>query len=196
MTATSNRARTPQQSPEPKKEEARAAVTQTTSVPPASTGSVTTMPLNQARATMSLTDFLTKHKHEISGENVDHAGPPPFSLSLFLNDQLKESRRPERRRVELTTNYNSGGSTATATVTALQVQPVVLPTVATAPPGVPTLYNWVQYIDGSIFGRIRGSQHFEDGAYITTSPIPSGTAGGRTVTTASGSRYAQLRANF
>ena len=187
MATTSNRARTPQQSPEPKNEEAGAAVVQTASVPPASTGGVTTMPLNQARATMSLTEFLTNHKHEISGENVDHAGPPPFSLSLFLNDRLKESRRPERTRVVPT----RGASTATATVTALQVQPVVLPTVATAPPGVPTLYNWVQYIDGSIFGRIRGSQHFEDGAYITTSPIPSGTAGGRTVTTASGSRYVQ-----
>ena len=139
-----------------------------------------TIPFSQARATMSLTDFLTKHKDEMSGNHVNNAGPPPFPLLTFFNGQMGQGPKKE------TPSYSSGVGTATA----LQTETVILPSIATpaAPAGVPTLYNWVQYVDGSIFGRIKGSHHFEDGTYITTSPIQTGAEGGQTVRTASGSR--------
>lgn len=58
-----------------------------------------------------------------------------------------------------------------------------------APAGIPTLYNWVQYVDGSITGRIKNSRNFIDGATVSTSPVPAGAKGGNVITTASGSRY-------
>lgn len=56
------------------------------------------------------------------------------------------------------------------------------------PPGIPIIYNWVQYLDGSISGRVRGSDSFTDGATISTSPVGNGAKGGTIVSTASGSQ--------
>lgn len=57
-----------------------------------------------------------------------------------------------------------------------------------APPGIPVLYNWVQYIDGSIQGQVRNSEKFEDGAVIATSAVESGAKAGTIIETSSGSR--------
>ena len=170
VTSAPSRVETPQS---PVKQPIEEVKVETTTIPE-------TIPFSQARATMSLTEFLTKHKDEISGNHLNNAGPPPFPLPSFLNGQMAQSRKSE------TSTYSNGVGTATA----LQTKPVILPSIAApaAPAGVPTLYNWVQYVDGSIFGRIKGSHYFEDGTYITTSPIQTGVEGGQTVRTASGSR--------
>jgi hypothetical protein len=57
-----------------------------------------------------------------------------------------------------------------------------------APAGVPMLSNWVQSIDGSITGQLKGSRNFYEGSTVATSPVPSGAKGGSVVTTASGSK--------
>lgn len=58
-----------------------------------------------------------------------------------------------------------------------------------APLGIPILYNWVQYIDGSIQGQVRNSEKFEDGAVIATSPVTNGANAGTIIETSSGSKY-------
>jgi hypothetical protein len=64
------------------------------------------------------------------------------------------------------------------------------PSVSTSdvPDGIPILYNWVQYIDGSITGRVKGAIRFKDGATLSTSPVPNGAKGGSIITTESGSK--------
>jgi tetratricopeptide (TPR) repeat protein len=57
-----------------------------------------------------------------------------------------------------------------------------------APPGVPILYDWVQYIDGSISGRVKGSKSFTDGSSVSTSPIEVRAKFGSVVTTSSGNK--------
>jgi DNA repair exonuclease SbcCD ATPase subunit len=57
-----------------------------------------------------------------------------------------------------------------------------------APSDVPILYDWVQYVDGSITGRVKGSRNFKDGGTVSTSPVKEGARGGTVVTTASGSK--------
>jgi hypothetical protein len=59
-----------------------------------------------------------------------------------------------------------------------------------APRGVPSLVNWKKNRDGSVTGFITGSDNFEEGERITTSPIASGDIGsGEVVQTGSGSKY-------
>jgi hypothetical protein len=61
---------------------------------------------------------------------------------------------------------------------------------ATAPRGVPTLSRWKKNFDGSITGFISGSNAFNDGEKVTTSPIKNGkVAKSEVVTTGSGSKY-------
>ena len=55
-------------------------------------------------------------------------------------------------------------------------------------PGIPTISQWRQEGDGSISGFISGSSAFKNGEPITTSPIRGKAAGGRVVTTKSGSK--------
>ena len=62
------------------------------------------------------------------------------------------------------------------------------PDASSYPPGVPILFDWIQYIDGSIQGRVRGSLNFKDGQTVSTSPVPDGAKGGMIITTQSGSR--------
>jgi chromosome segregation ATPase len=57
-----------------------------------------------------------------------------------------------------------------------------------APPGVPILYDWIQYIDGSISGKVKGSKSFKDGSSVSTSPIQVRAVFGSVVTTASGNK--------
>ena len=59
---------------------------------------------------------------------------------------------------------------------------------STAPLGIPILYNWVQYIDGSIQGQVRNSEKFEDGAVIATSAVEYGAKAGTIIETSSGSQ--------
>jgi len=59
-----------------------------------------------------------------------------------------------------------------------------------APKGVPTLSRWRQNRDGSITGLISGSNSFDDGESVTTSPISTKDPdGGSVVKTGSGSTY-------
>lgn len=58
-----------------------------------------------------------------------------------------------------------------------------------APAEIPTLSNWVQYIDGSIHGQISNSDKFPDGASISTSAVKQGATGGSIIETSSGSKY-------
>merc|ERR1711957_248882 len=60
---------------------------------------------------------------------------------------------------------------------------------AKAPRGVPVISNWKKERDGGISGRIFGSPQFEEGEFVSTSPITSEAAGGALVTTESGSKY-------
>ena len=60
---------------------------------------------------------------------------------------------------------------------------------ATAPRGVPTISRWKQNRDGSISGFISGSPDFDDGEYVTTSPIKGEASDGAVVRTGSGSKY-------
>ena len=53
---------------------------------------------------------------------------------------------------------------------------------------IPVLYDWVQYIDGSIMGKVRGSRNFKDGSSVSTSPIKEKAVGGNIITTSSGSK--------
>lgn len=55
--------------------------------------------------------------------------------------------------------------------------------------GVPTLYDWVQDVNGSLTGKVRGSKMFVDGTTVSTSPVSTGATGGTIVTTSSGSQY-------
>ena len=57
-----------------------------------------------------------------------------------------------------------------------------------APAGIPILYNWVQYVDGTIIGNVRGSPNFEDGASVSTSRVQNGATQGTVITTQSGSQ--------
>ena len=57
-----------------------------------------------------------------------------------------------------------------------------------APPGVPILYDWIQYIDGSISGKVKGSKTFKDGSSVSTSAILVRAVFGSVVTTASGNK--------
>lgn len=54
--------------------------------------------------------------------------------------------------------------------------------------GIPTLYDWVQDVNGSITGRVKGSDQFVDGTTLSTSPVSTGATGGTVVTTSSGSK--------
>jgi hypothetical protein len=54
--------------------------------------------------------------------------------------------------------------------------------------GVPILYDWVQYIDGSISGKVKGSKSFKDGSNVSTSPIEGRALFGSVVMTASGNK--------
>merc|ERR1712160_147630 len=60
---------------------------------------------------------------------------------------------------------------------------------AKAPRGVPVISNWKKERDGGISGRIFGSPQFEEGEFVSTSPITSEAADGALVTTESGSKY-------
>jgi hypothetical protein len=63
------------------------------------------------------------------------------------------------------------------------------PTVA-PPKGVPTIERWKKGIDNSVTGYIKGSNQFQNGERVTTSPIFKGKIqSGEVVVTASGSRY-------
>lgn len=53
---------------------------------------------------------------------------------------------------------------------------------------IPVLYDWIQYIDGSIMGKVRGSRNFKDGSSVSTSPIKDKAVGGNVITTSSGSK--------
>lgn len=58
-----------------------------------------------------------------------------------------------------------------------------------APRGIPIISKWKQARDGSITGVISGSEKFNDGDPVTTSPIRGSAVGGTVVTTESGSKY-------
>merc|ERR1711935_1083017 len=60
---------------------------------------------------------------------------------------------------------------------------------ANAPRGVPVISNWKQDRNGGIDGRIFGSPSFNEGEFVSTSPITSDAVGGTVVTTESGSKY-------
>jgi hypothetical protein len=64
------------------------------------------------------------------------------------------------------------------------------PTTKKAPRGVPTIERWKAERDKSITGFIRGSNQFQDGEKVTTSPIAKGNVNsGEVVVTSSGTRY-------
>lgn len=64
------------------------------------------------------------------------------------------------------------------------------PAPASAPYGVPVIYDWVQNeVDGSVTGRIKNSPNFKDGATISTSSAAQGAQAWSLISTASGSRY-------
>merc|ERR1740136_610793 len=60
---------------------------------------------------------------------------------------------------------------------------------ASAPRGVPVISDWRQERDGGISGSIFGSPSFDEGEFVSTSPITSDAIGGTLVTTESGSKY-------
>lgn len=60
--------------------------------------------------------------------------------------------------------------------------------VSQAPKGVPSISKWRQNRDGSITGIIAGSNAYNDGESITTSPITSEATDGALVQTSSGSK--------
>lgn len=60
--------------------------------------------------------------------------------------------------------------------------------VSQAPKGVPSISKWRQNRDGSITGIISGSNAYNDGESITTSPITSEATDGALVQTSSGSK--------
>jgi hypothetical protein len=62
------------------------------------------------------------------------------------------------------------------------------PVSSDGPAGVPVLYDWIQYIDGSVTGFVKGSRNFKDGSKVSTSPVPNGARGGTVITTESGSQ--------
>eukprot|EP00557_Chaetoceros_sp_GSL56_P008337 CAMPEP_0176505254 /NCGR_PEP_ID=MMETSP0200_2-20121128/16395_1 /TAXON_ID=947934 /ORGANISM="Chaetoceros sp., Strain GSL56" /LENGTH=1628 /DNA_ID=CAMNT_0017904793 /DNA_START=134 /DNA_END=5020 /DNA_ORIENTATION=+ len=63
-------------------------------------------------------------------------------------------------------------------------------TSSTAPNGVPSIRKWTQNRDGSVSGYIYGSPNFNDGEFITTSPIRTKELTEKSVvTTISGSKY-------
>jgi len=61
--------------------------------------------------------------------------------------------------------------------------------VSKAPRGVPAISNWKQNRDGSISGRVFGSDAFDEGESVTTSAITSDAVDGAVVQTLSGSKY-------
>jgi hypothetical protein len=70
--------------------------------------------------------------------------------------------------------------------TAPKPQPKI---VSQAPRGVPTFSNWKSNRDGSITGSISGSNAYDDGKVVTTSPLTTAAVEGALVQTTSGSRY-------
>lgn len=59
---------------------------------------------------------------------------------------------------------------------------------ANAPRGVPVISNWKQDRDGGIGGNVFGSPSFDEGEFVSTSPITSDAVGGTVVTTVSRSK--------
>ena len=53
------------------------------------------------------------------------------------------------------------------------------------PDGIPVLFNWKQYDDGSIVGKVKQSPYFNDGATVHTSAVLPGACGGDYIITAS-----------
>merc|ERR1711935_357806 len=78
------------------------------------------------------------------------------------------------------------GQPAAPKTSARQAPPKKL---ANAPRGVPVISNWKQDRNGGIDGRIFGSPSFDEGEFVSTSPITSDAVGGTVVTTESGSKY-------
>ena len=76
----------------------------------------------------------------------------------------------------------------TAPKTAVTVPPAKK-TVPTAPCGVPKINKWTLNSDNTISGFISGSNSFNDGAPVTTSPIVGSAISGSVVQTKSSSRY-------
>jgi len=56
------------------------------------------------------------------------------------------------------------------------------------PSGLPVLYNWVQYVDGSIRGQVKFSENFRDGSMVSTSPVQQGVQAGSVIGTSTGSQ--------
>ena len=54
---------------------------------------------------------------------------------------------------------------------------------------IATLTQWEQKPDGSIEGLVTGSDRFEDGTFVVTSPVNEIAESGQTVTTVRGSQY-------
>ena len=77
----------------------------------------------------------------------------------------------------------------TRTISELEWAAHLVPRYDTAPPGIPTLKRWKQHKNGRISGYINGSRSYNDGEYVTTSPIEHEALTGTVVVTSSGTRY-------
>ena len=135
-----------------------------------------TISIHQPRSTISLTAFLYGAKHEES-KNQKDVGPPPFNtLTNNVRSQNGYSYSVQANEYSYFASVVSGSSTTS-------------PTNYESPPlGIPILYDWVQYMDGSISGRIKNSPGFTDGTFVSTTPVPTGAKGGDVVSTSSGSK--------
>lgn len=58
-----------------------------------------------------------------------------------------------------------------------------------SPKNVPILSNWKQNVDGSISGRISGSDEYNENEFVTTSPMKGDPAANKTAITLNGSKY-------
>ena len=134
-----------------------------------------TISIHQPRSTISLTSFLYGNKAE-DAEKENGAGPPPFSEVTNQNEPEQEcSNSNDVHQFSYFASFVPGTGSQS-------------PKYQNPPFGVPILYDWVQYLDGSLSGKIKNSPSFADGTFVSTSPVPSGAKGGSVVSTSSGSR--------
>ena len=116
-----------------------------------------------------------KAAEQRKAEAIRQTGMAMEAVERSLEEQQQQTPPPPRPTMELGNIF--GGRKRSSSSASQGV-----------PDGIPILYNWIQYDDGSIRGTIKGSPNFVDGATISTSTVELGAQGGSIITTSSGSQ--------
>jgi len=134
-------------------------------------------------ATKNKKEEAAKAKATAAAEKIKAAEAAKLAKEQEANAKAKAAAEAKASKAKQAQEATSQAK-ARASIPLPKVAPAV------APKGVPTLTKWKQNRDGSVTGSITGSEAFEKGMKITTSPIANGEfKAGSVVQTESGSRY-------